>query len=267
MRVLRKLNVEFRVQKQGLSQADMSSLRQYHPAVHQLLLRRGTGRSQANDWQAEPLMADVKRMKQVMKQFDPEPMQEDTAPLVRQSMANVLMDGFKQKVRAVRLQVQGEEEEEDPVVRHEAMVTVMKCKGLRNVRDKDKERDGAIDPYCTCWIPGRPKTEFSEFCTEARRDSLEPEWNHTATLTDYFAGDSLRFTVRSKHFDASRKDDLLGEANLAGCEFWPGGFFDGELLLTHAGAGFDPLLHVRVRVIGVKLSEEAKAKALKGKGS
>jgi hypothetical protein len=190
-------------------------------------------------------MSEVKRLQELLT---PEPEEiPDNGPSMRQSLATVLLAGFKGVLGTSKVP-ECFEGEETPIVRHQVVVTIVRCKGVRN---RDRERNGLSDPYCSCMVVGRPRTEYSEFHTEAIKDVLDAEWNHTGTLTDYSPGDSVRFTVRNKNFGLHRSDELLGEATLAGAEFWPCGFFEGDVCLTHAGSGYDPLLKVRVKVVAV----------------
>lgn len=251
MRELRCQSFASRQHERRRSNADLATLKEHKPAVQQVKRQRSPPKISSRT--PEMAMSDVKRLQELLT---PEPEEvPDTSPNMRQSLANELLAGFKSILGRSKIPECFEEEAESPIVRHQLVVTIVRCKGVRN---RDKDRNGLSDPYCSCMVVGRPRTEYSEFHTEAIHDTLDAEWNHTGTLTDFTPGDSVRFTVRNKNYGLHRSDELLGEATLAGAEFWPCGFFEGEVCLTHAGSGYDPLLKVRVKVVAVHSNDAKK---------
>jgi Ca2+-binding EF-hand superfamily protein len=119
-------------------------------------------------------------------------------------------------------------------------IMVIAARGLRNA-----DMVGKSDPYCICEIVGKPQTRSA---TKALLDTLDPVWNEQREVPLYVEGDSLRLSIYDK--DAwSKGDDLLGQVTLPSSQFYPMGF-DGELKLIDAGKGFNPVLKVRITVVG-----------------
>lgn len=81
--------------------------------------------------------------------------------------------------------------------------------GARNLPNGDYDRfrvGGLSDPYCTCEIPGKPRSRISTCVVD---DTLNPTWNHECRISDFAGGDSLVFRVWDK--DETKSDDLLAE--------------------------------------------------------
>merc|ERR1712176_644798 len=98
------------------------------------------------------------------------------------------------------------------------------------------------DPYTTCQIMGKPKTQFKSHYVP---DNLNPVWNFEAELMGLEEGESLKFDVFD--FDVpTKQDDFLGTATLEYKDFIkPDGFY-GSLALT--GDRAQGTLTVRVKV-------------------
>jgi len=125
---------------------------------------------------------------------------------------------------------------------HFLRVKIFRATGLRNA-DWLPGRGKALglsDPYCTCEIPGKPKTGFR---TATVRDNLNPVWNHEGFITGYTPGDPLFFEVWDE--DDGKKDDFLGAVELAAVHFDPVAF-EGDVHLSEAGSNIRAQLRVRV---------------------
>jgi len=85
------------------------------------------------------------------------------------------------------------------------------------------------DPYCTCEIPGKPRSKIQTHVVE---DNLNPIWNLEARIPDFVASsDKLVFKVWDR--DDDKRDDLLGTVELTAAQILPHGF-EGALELTEA---------------------------------
>jgi len=123
-------------------------------------------------------------------------------------------------------------------------VTIVSARGLRNADIGSKS-----DPYCVVEIPGKAgKAASKKFETKVKEDNLDPVWKEEVEITDYMAGESLRFIVKDKDI-GSKADESLGYVNLNFSDFRDGGF-DGELKLKDAGKGIVAMLRVKVLVLG-----------------
>lgn len=109
-------------------------------------------------------------------------------------------------------------------------VTIESANGLH---DADSGFSGKSDPYCVCKVQNWNKTRAKmSFVTQTINDSLNPQWNHSSSLS-LCEGQSLLFEVWDSDFLTS--DQHLGEVCLEHCDFLPNGF-EGTLELQ-AGVG------------------------------
>jgi len=121
-------------------------------------------------------------------------------------------------------------------------VTIVSARGLRN---SDASGGGRSDPYCVCEVEGKSQVRFQ---TKVVNDCLDPEWNEEKELTNYVAGDSLKFTIRDRDF-GSKVDESLGQVTLASSRFLPNGL-DQEVNLSGAGKGNRATLRLKIVNLG-----------------
>eukprot|EP00747_Dinoflagellata_sp_TGD_P148046 gnl/TRDRNA2_/TRDRNA2_176872_c5_seq4.p1 gnl/TRDRNA2_/TRDRNA2_176872_c5~~gnl/TRDRNA2_/TRDRNA2_176872_c5_seq4.p1 ORF type:complete len:227 (-),score=55.87 gnl/TRDRNA2_/TRDRNA2_176872_c5_seq4:461-1141(-) len=126
---------------------------------------------------------------------------------------------------------------------HVVSVTIV---GARGLRDADWGR-GSSDAYCVCEVKGKPHTKFK---TQVVNDSLEPMWNHTSQIEDYFRHEDLDFAI---YDEDAVKHELLGRATLTSAQL-SGSGFEGDLELSEAGKGITAFLKVK---ISLKLAKKA----------
>jgi hypothetical protein len=142
-------------------------------------------------------------------------------------------------------------------------ITIVGATGLKKADIGSKRKS---DPYCILKVSDKPTREFSyevrtlsykltteksEFRTPVSKNTLNPQWDYTATISAYFPGDFLKFQIMDKDWALWRKkpDDFLGETTLRISKVLNDGGFNGELELTSAGKGSGALLHVKVEVV------------------
>jgi hypothetical protein len=115
-------------------------------------------------------------------------------------------------------------------------VTIVGAQGLRDTY-------GASETFCVGEIYRNHKNSGC-FQTKAASDSANPVWNHEHLWTEYEDGDKVVFTV----FDSSLPDGILGRTELESSQFRSQPF-EGELPLSHAGAGVNATLTVKVAIL------------------
>jgi len=124
---------------------------------------------------------------------------------------------------------------------HVVNVTIVAARGLQHMEWSSRTTSAAgTDTYCICEVPGKSK---SKVVTGACTDSLDPVWNHEATIKCYKEGDSLLFTLFDQHVPRHAghlaRTQLSAKRLRAGC-------FEGELPLAGTGAATGSMLHVKV---------------------
>jgi len=92
------------------------------------------------------------------------------------------------------------------------LVNIINAQGLYNA---DGFLAGKSDPYCICLVPEKPETQFK---TEVKANTLDPEWNHTGRIEGFQAGDSLEFQVWDSD-TFPKPDQLLGKVLLTSQDF------------------------------------------------
>jgi len=92
------------------------------------------------------------------------------------------------------------------------LVNIINAQGLYNA---DGFLAGKSDPYCICLVPEKPETQFK---TEVKANTLDPEWNHTGHIEGFQAGDSLEFQVWDRD-TFPKPDQLLGKVLLTSQDF------------------------------------------------
>lgn len=117
----------------------------------------------------------------------------------------------------------------------------VKIRGARGLRKADWW--GLSDPYCVCEITNK---RGSKFRTPVIERTVNPDWEHEETVSEYIPGDSLTFTVydRDKWL---KNDDMLGIATLHDGQFYPYGFH-GDIELSRGGNSVEPVLRITVLV-------------------
>lgn len=122
-------------------------------------------------------------------------------------------------------------------------VTIMYARGLRNVGGIN---GGKSDPYVACEVDKKPHVGFT---TKVISSSLDPEWNEEHEVTNYLAGDTLRFTVRDKDI-GSKVDEQLGTVALAASKFLDKEF-EQELTLTNTGGSKGAKSTLRIKIVNL----------------
>mmetsp|Transcript_23090 Transcript_23090/g.64555 ORF Transcript_23090/g.64555 Transcript_23090/m.64555 type:complete len:809 (-) Transcript_23090:311-2737(-) len=119
-------------------------------------------------------------------------------------------------------------------------ITIVAASGLQNM---DGFMAGKSDPYVICEVPGQPNMNFQ---TPVVNNSLNPEWNHTEFVHNFFLGDALEFQLWDKD-TFPKPDQLMGKVTIGPEEFHshPCGF-DADLPLE--GSGAQGTLSVKVLV-------------------
>lgn len=108
-------------------------------------------------------------------------------------------------------------------------ITVQHATGLR-----DADTFGRSDPYCVCKVSDG-KRKVVAFQTDTVNGSVDPVWNHQATVEVFRPTQALLFEVYDddsiKGFSI-RPDVLLGYATLSAGDFLGGGHFSYEMPLV-----------------------------------
>lgn len=127
-----------------------------------------------------------------------------------------------------------------------AKVKIVSAEGLRSFVG-----GGPLSSYCVCEIPLKPESQVKTGCASGEH----PHWRHTEKLHGYRTHDSVVFKVFATRDTIARvgdgrRDELLGEAALAGDRFFPDGF-DGLLPLNIGGRSSGASLRVTAFVYEV----------------
>jgi len=126
---------------------------------------------------------------------------------------------------------------------HVINVKIVAARGLQHMEWSSRSHTTSAagsDTYCICEVPGKSK---SRVITSACTDSLDPVWNHEATINCYKEGDSLMFTLFDQH--VPRHAGHLARTQLSASRLRAGAF-EGELPLAGTGADAGSMLHVKV---------------------
>lgn len=167
--------------------------------------------------------AQMKTLVSSISNVDPDKSAAQLRPIIARDVKTIRRDGIRNAAVNARLSV--------------------KIHNAANLRTREGFLQGEIHPKVICEIPGKSKessgfgflgqsNSIGRWETHPAKDGAHIEWNQQGIIEGYEYGDDLTIKVVDKSWVGF--EDHLGEARLAGSDFYPDSFF-AQLPLINGG--------------------------------